>query len=66
MSEYKSKLKRNTRLIDGRIPPNTVCPFWDKCEIAQCGKCMHKGIEHSVAFSCAVARGFDIVEAYSE
>lgn len=48
-------------LVDGKIPPKTVCPFKDKCELAKEDRCFHQGLDHQNAFSCAVARGFEIV-----
>jgi hypothetical protein len=47
---------------DGCIPARTPCPFRHRCEFAQVGMCHHKGEEHAVQFSCAVARGFDLIE----
>lgn len=47
-------------LVDGKIPPHTPCPFRDKCGA---GICYHKGTEHTVAFSCAFARGFAMLRA---
>ena len=53
-----------TKLINGKIPAFTECPFRNKCEIAQHGqnRCSHLGLWHSVAFSCASARAFDLIE----
>lgn len=48
-------------LVDGKIPANTVCPFRAKCEIAQNDACKHNGVNHTVPFSCAAARGFEII-----
>lgn len=45
----------------GRIPPHTECPFLDKCDTANNGKCKHKGKEHEQEFSCGLARMFDMV-----
>lgn len=55
------KKKKPVDLVDGKIPPNTECPYKDKCEIFQAQKCHHQGLNHATAFSCAVARGFAIV-----
>jgi hypothetical protein len=46
----------------GRIPEHTDCPFKSKCSFAASGKCHHEGINHGVEFSCATARGFDLIE----
>lgn len=43
----------------GRIPAHTECPFKAKC--GDIG-CHHKGKEHTVPFSCGMARGWEIVE----
>jgi hypothetical protein len=52
--------------LGGFIAPNTECPFLKKC----CGPepcfCGHKGLEHTVYFSCALARAFDIGEEIDE
>lgn len=47
-----------SKLVEGFIPANTLCPFrecvlWDQCS--------HKGVDHLVEFSCALARGFDMI-----
>lgn len=55
----EGKAKKES-LIDGKIPANTVCPFRDRCEIAQAGTCKHMGADHSVPFSCAAARMFEM------
>lgn len=49
-------------LVDGRIPANTECPFRSQCQIASAGVCNHHGKDHPVPFSCAVARGFAMLE----
>lgn len=49
-----------SKLIDGRIPPKTECPFKDRCN--QASVCKHNGIEHTCAFSCGLARLFDKVD----
>lgn len=51
-----------SRLIDGRIPPFKKCPFWYCCEIRDGNQCSHKGVSHDRDYSCAVARGFDLLE----
>ena len=53
----------NTKLVDGLIPAYTNCPFRKDC-ILELG-CHHMGILHKVAFSCASARGFDILNKYT-
>lgn len=49
-----------TNLVDGRIPANTPCPFRGRCEVAQSNVCVHQGERHDCAFSCAIARAFDM------
>jgi hypothetical protein len=49
-------------LTNGSIPARNICPYREKCPIAQAGGCNHKGEKHKTAFSCAAARGFDIVD----
>lgn len=49
-------------LVDGKIPANTECPFEQRCEIKAEGACSHTGVLHSVAFSCAAARSFELLE----
>jgi hypothetical protein len=54
----------NTLLNEnGRINSHTVCPFRKQCEIAQVNACRHRGEDHEIEFSCAVARGFDLLAA---
>lgn len=57
-------MNNQTQLVEGRIPPHTECPFRERCEIAMANECHHKGREHTVAFSCASARGFDLLNKY--
>jgi hypothetical protein len=49
---------QNSKLVDGKIPAHTMCPFKNKCTTI---KCHHGGISHKVAFSCGMARAFDLV-----
>jgi hypothetical protein len=44
---------------DGLIPAHTICPFKESCGLAD--GCHHKGHNHEIPFSCAAARGFDMV-----
>lgn len=46
----------------GRIPPRTVCPFRARCSFASAGACHHEGEAHPVAYSCATARGFALID----
>lgn len=54
---------KESKLVDGRIPAYTECPFREKCEIAQANRCNHLGVFHKSEYSCATARGFDLLEA---
>ena len=54
-------MDRKTLLTNGLIPPATACPFAGECTFKQADECKHKGTAHPVSFSCATARGFDLV-----
>lgn len=54
-----------TQLVDGCIPANTPCPFRDRCEVAQGNVCRHQGEHHDCAFSCAIARAFDMQTGFA-
>ena len=47
-------------LVNGKIPAQTVCPFRIACPEALSNQCSHKGVEHTVPFSCGYARAFEI------
>jgi hypothetical protein len=49
-----------TKLVDGMIPVGSICPFKDKCELKEA--CYHTGKFHRSPYSCALARGFDLME----
>lgn len=49
-------------LINGCIPPHTECPWKSECLAAKKHSCHHTGKRHEVSFSCALARGFDLVD----
>lgn len=48
------------KLTEGKIPAATVCPFRADCVEARNETCGHKGVEHTVPYSCGLARLFDI------
>jgi hypothetical protein len=50
-----------TKLVEGKIAVGTACPFRSECRYAQDMSCNHEGLEHNVAYSCALARLFDII-----
>ncbi len=52
-----------SKLIDGRIPALTECPYRQQCPLAE-NACRHLGAMHPVPFSCASARGYDLNERY--
>lgn len=55
-------MTRTTLLVDGKIPAGTICPFRDKCELANNPvSCGHKGEQHNTDYSCGAARGFDLL-----
>lgn len=45
----------------GRIPAGRVCPFRADCELARDDACYHKGVDHPVPYSCALARAFVVI-----
>lgn len=47
-----------SKLKNGLIPAGTECPFKDECNSSLC---KHQGVWHTVNFSCAFARGFDLI-----
>lgn len=49
--------------VHGRIPAQTNCPFRKYCIIAEENKCGHTGQNHLSEYSCASARGFDLLQA---
>ena len=58
----REQLGSSRQLVDGRVPPHTVCPFRARCNIAESGQCGHLGIEHPVPYSCAAARALELIE----
>lgn len=60
------KVQKSLQLVNGKIPPKTECPFATKCAIKTEGNCKHKGVEHPAPFSCATARGFDLVQSLDD
>lgn len=56
---------------NGCIPAHTECPFKSECPLAipepglpDLTSCLHQGVQHNVAFSCAMARTFEIVPGF--
>lgn len=50
----------NSVLVNGKIPAHTVCPYRDQCEYAKQNECNHRGVDHTIPFSCGAARLFKI------
>jgi len=65
-ADSQQKSLQMSRLQNGLIPPETVCPFVDKCAVAVAEMCFHHGKDHTRPFSCGVARAFDIVKEMKE
>lgn len=57
---------KKSLLVEGRIPVHTECPFESRCEIKRGGECKHLTAEHVAPFSCATARGFDLIHRDSK
>lgn len=53
---------RPSKLVKGRIPAHTNCPYAGKCSEPDTGFCRHKGVWHTVEFSCGFARAFDLIQ----
>lgn len=47
-----------SKLVNGKIPEKTECPFKKECPTINL--CKHNGINHPCVFSCATARFLDI------
>lgn len=48
-----------SKLIAGKIPANTACPFARECPDKTNANCAHTGAQHPTEFSCGYARLFD-------
>lgn len=60
-------MQTKSQLVDGLIPAGQHCPFASKCECAEF--CPHErnlkmGAEYTADFSCAIARGFDMIRLF--
>jgi hypothetical protein len=56
-------METTSKLVEGNIPAKTPCPFKTECSLLP--HCDHQGEQHTVAFSCASARAFDLVKRVS-
>jgi hypothetical protein len=61
MMNALSKMKKPSMLVDGLVPKDSECPFKKGCEIYKENACRKTD---QVAFSCATARGFDLIQQY--
>lgn len=48
---------------NGCIPAGRICPFRNQCD-PQYNFCNHGGYDHTVPFSCAMARAYDMQTAF--
>lgn len=53
-------------LVNGRIPAYTECPYVKVCMTKKENRCHHTGINHSVPYSCATARGYKMMENFAQ
>jgi hypothetical protein len=51
-----------SQLTNGKIPQGQDCPFASECSFKAFGTCGHKGVNHPCDYSCATARGFDMIK----
>ncbi len=51
-----------SKLVGGNIPKHTECPFMSKCPEWENGYCAHLGVQHTIDFSCGLARLIDMIE----
>lgn len=50
-----------SHLTNGNVPAGENCPWKSQCEISL-GRHCDQSVENNIEFSCAVARGYDIVK----
>lgn len=55
-----------SKLVKGKIPPHTECPYRETCSKPGRDLCNHLGKDHTVEFSCGLARAFDIINRYEK
>lgn len=51
-----------SKLVKGKIPAFTDCPYNRSCKVAKAGQCGHYGKDHPVQYSCAVARILTVID----
>lgn len=49
-----------SKLVNGKIPARTECPYNGRCTDFAWGNCAHKGEKHTREFSCGTARALDL------
>lgn len=52
-----------SKLVEGKIPAHTDCPFRTRCPFDEDNTCRQRGVDHNVDFSCASARAYDLIES---
>lgn len=53
-------MKKESKLVHGKIPAGTICPFRGECELAKADSCGHLSEAHTIAYSCGAARAYDL------
>ena len=48
-----------SELVKGLIPAHQECPFMNRCPEWKTGSCNHLGVQHTVPYSCGLARLID-------
>lgn len=56
----------NGRLVGGRVPASTRCPYARECWFAKDGTCQHKGTDQKVSFHCMSARVLAALDHFSD
>ena len=55
-----------SKLVNGKIPAHTECPYKDICRYKKSDSCYHLGKGHIREFGCGIARGFALDEKYNK
>lgn len=53
--------ERKSLLVEGCIPAGKPCPFLEQCGMKD-NRCPTEELPRKVDYSCAVARGWDLIE----
>lgn len=51
-------IESGEKLVEGKLPTGTICPYRSDCGIAADNRCHHKSLDHSVSYSCGSARAY--------